>query len=78
MNSTSRVGKGNTNTILTKLTIAEQVAAALRHEIATGQLPAGTRLLQIEIAQRFGVSTTPVREAFGLLQTDHRSCKESA
>ena len=70
MNLMSRVGKGSTNTILTKLTIAEQVAAALRHEIATGQLPAGTRLPQIEIAQRFGVSTTPVREAFGLLQSE--------
>ncbi|MDQ2716016.1 MAG: GntR family transcriptional regulator [Chloroflexota bacterium] len=70
MNSTGRIGKGSTNTILTKLTIAEQIAAALRHEIVTGQLVAGTRLPQIETAQRFGVSTTPVREAFGLLQSD--------
>jgi DNA-binding GntR family transcriptional regulator len=56
--------------MLTKQTIAEQVAAALRQEIKTGQIAAGTRLRQIEIAQRFGVSTTPVREAFGLLQSD--------
>ena len=69
MNSTP-VGKGNTNTPLTKQTIAEQVADALRHEIVTGQLAAGTKLRQVEIAQRFGVSTTPVREAFGLLQGD--------
>lgn len=62
--------KGGTNTILTKLTIAEQVAAALRDEIASGQLAAGTRLRQVEVAQRFGVSTTPVREAFGLLQSE--------
>ena len=68
MNSTAPQGKGNTPTTLTKLTIAEQVAAALRHEIATGQLAAGTKLRQVEIAQRLGVSTTPVREAFGLLQ----------
>ena len=63
-------GNGNTTPILTKLTIAEQIAATLRHEIITGQLLAGTKLPQIETAQRFGVSTTPVREAFGLLQRD--------
>ncbi len=62
--------KGSTGTPLIKLTIAEQVAAALRHEIITGQLLAGSKLRQVEIAQRFGVSTTPVREAFGLLQSD--------
>ena len=56
--------------LLTKLTIAEQVAAALKNEIVSGKLAAGTKLRQVEIAQRFGVSTTPVREAFGLLQND--------
>ncbi|MBA2679502.1 MAG: GntR family transcriptional regulator [Ktedonobacteraceae bacterium] len=66
----AQTGKDGATTILTKLTIAEQIAAALRHEIVTGQLAAGTRLPQLEIAQRFGVSTTPVREAFGLLQRD--------
>lgn len=71
MDATAHTGKGNTTTpSLTRLTIAEQLAAALRHEIVTGQLPAGTRLRQVEIAHRFGVSTTPVREAFGLLQSD--------
>jgi DNA-binding GntR family transcriptional regulator len=70
MNSMAQTGKGSINTPLTKLTIAEQVAAALRREIATGQLTAGTRLRQVEIAQRFEVSTTPVREAFGLLQSE--------
>lgn len=70
MNSLVRQGKDKQATILTKMTIAEQLAAALRHEIVTGQLPAGARLRQVEIAQRFGVSTTPVREAFGLLQSD--------
>lgn len=70
MNVTASSGKGGTNTPLTKLTIAEQVAATLRQEITTGQLVAGTKLRQVEIAQRFGVSTTPVREAFGLLQSE--------
>ncbi len=70
MDLMAQTEKGNTHTTLTKLTIAEQVAAALREEIATGQLAAGTRLRQVEVAQRFGVSTTPVREAFGLLQSE--------
>ena len=63
-------GPGSVAYTLSKVTIPEQIAAALRHDIVTGQLAAGTRLRQLEIAQRFGVSTTPVREAFGLLQSD--------
>ena len=69
-NLIASTGKRNVNGTFTKLTVAEQIAAALRTEIVTGQLPPGTRLLQIETAQRFEVSTTPVREAFGLLQRD--------
>ena len=70
MNLMAQTGKDSTTTPLMKLTIAEQIAAALRHEIVTGQLSAGAKLRQVEIAQRFGVSTTPVREAFALLQSD--------
>ncbi len=70
MSSIAATRKSNVNGTFTKLTIAEQIAAALRTEIVTGQLPPGTRLLQIETAQRFEVSTTPVREAFGFLQRD--------
>lgn len=70
MDVTVHTGKGSQPAILTKITIAEQIADVLRNEIVTGQLAAGTRLRQVEIAQRFGVSTTPVREAFGLLQSD--------
>jgi DNA-binding GntR family transcriptional regulator len=49
-------------------TIAEAIASALRSDITTGRLPAGARLRQVELATRFNVSTTPVREAFAILQ----------
>jgi DNA-binding GntR family transcriptional regulator len=49
-------------------TIALAIAAAVRADITAGRLRAGDRLLQVEIARRFNVSTTPVREAFGILQ----------
>ncbi len=49
-------------------TIASSVAAALRADISAGRIGAGERLRQNEIASRFNVSTTPVREALGILE----------
>jgi DNA-binding GntR family transcriptional regulator len=40
------------------------VAEGLRRLIQDGEIEQGTRLRQAEIAKRFNVSTTPVREAF--------------
>lgn len=51
-------------------TTAKVVAERLREEIQQGTLAAGTRLRQNDVAQRFGVSTTPVREAFAQLQAE--------
>ena len=45
----------------------ELVAAKLRVMIVSGELTPGKRLRQIDVARRFGVSTTPVREAFAAL-----------
>jgi DNA-binding GntR family transcriptional regulator len=45
------------------------VVSRLRDEILSGRLPYGTRLRQAEFAKRFGISTTPVREAFRELAT---------
>jgi DNA-binding GntR family transcriptional regulator len=51
-------------------TRARAVADALRASILTGEYRPGDRLRQIEIAARFGVSTTPVREAFTMLSRE--------
>lgn len=48
---------------LRRQTIAAQIHAILRREIITNQLTPHTRLSEQEIAQRFAVSRTPVREA---------------
>ncbi len=49
-------------------TTAAAIAAAVRADIVAGRFGPGEKLRQVELARRFGVSTTPVREAFGLLQ----------
>jgi DNA-binding GntR family transcriptional regulator len=51
-------------------TVAGLVAERLRAEIVAGNLAAGSKLRQVEIARRFGVSTTPVREALAALQRE--------
>ena len=42
---------------------SEVILKSLEDEIATGVLPPGSRLDEVELAQRFNVSRTPVREA---------------
>jgi DNA-binding GntR family transcriptional regulator len=48
-------------------TRAQIVTDQLREAIQSGQLPAGTPLMQTDVAKQLGVSTTPVREAFAVL-----------
>lgn len=45
----------------------ESIADQLRDEILDGLLPAGSRLLETELAERFGVSRGPIRDALNEL-----------
>jgi DNA-binding GntR family transcriptional regulator len=50
--------------------IRERVLAGLRQEIISGTLRPGDRLVERELADRFGVSRVPVREAVRALVTE--------
>jgi DNA-binding GntR family transcriptional regulator len=50
--------------------LSEGVADLLRREIQLGELQPGERLPQNDIAKKYGVSITPVREALAYLQSE--------
>jgi DNA-binding GntR family transcriptional regulator len=52
------------------LSKTDMVAALIRELIITGALTAGQQLRQRDLAQRFGVSQTPVREAMRRLESE--------
>ena len=52
------------------LTSAERVLHALRELILGGELAPGARLGEVELAERLGVSRTPVREALSRLAAE--------
>jgi len=52
------------------LTLREKIVETIRNAIVTGQLPAGTRIAEPDLADRFGISRTPIREAFRQLETE--------
>ncbi|MCT2589462.1 GntR family transcriptional regulator [Streptomyces sp. N2-109] len=65
--------------MIRRSTLRAQIAVALRDEILAGRLPTGRDFTVKEIAEQFGVSATPVREALvdlaaqGLLEVEqHR------
>jgi GntR family transcriptional regulator of vanillate catabolism len=55
---------------LRRTRLVDEVTAQLRDMIVSGELPAGTQLLQIDLAEQLGVSRTPLREAFRILEND--------
>jgi DNA-binding GntR family transcriptional regulator len=50
-------------TVVRRNTLRRQIADALRDEVLAGRLPCGHRFTVKEIAEQYGVSATPVREA---------------
>jgi DNA-binding GntR family transcriptional regulator len=50
--------------------LVDEITERLRESILSGQLAPGTQLLQIDLAEQLGVSRTPLREAFRLLERD--------
>ncbi|MET7616094.1 GntR family transcriptional regulator [Streptomyces sp. NPDC005408] len=74
-------GNGS-STAVTRNTLRQQIADALRDEVLAGRLQPGQEFTVKQIAEQYGVSATPVREALvdlsaqGLLDSDqHRGFK---
>lgn len=59
-----------TNDSPLRTTIADELAQRLRAEISGGVRPPGSRVRQAEVAAQYNVSTTPVREAFAMLERE--------
>ncbi len=51
-------------------TLVARVAEALSTAIIEGRLKPGERLIETDLAERFGVSKSPIREAFRLLEQE--------
>lgn len=49
-------------------TLADQAYEALAGSIISGELPPGARMLEVEMAERFGMSRGPLREAMRRLE----------
>ncbi len=56
--------------MVSHLTLRERIADAIRDEIIAGRLKAGERVSEPEVAVRYGISRTPVREAFRQLAAE--------
>ena len=52
------------------MTLREKIVETIRNAIVNGQLPAGSRIAEPDLAGRFGISRTPIREAFRQLETE--------
>jgi DNA-binding GntR family transcriptional regulator len=56
--------------VFRSMTLVEQVAKALKDDILTGRLKGGDQLLEDRLKGEFGISRTPLREAFRILEKE--------
>ena len=54
----------------THMTLRERIVETIRNAIVNGQLAPGTRIAEPELAEKFGISRTPIREAFRQLESE--------
>ena len=52
------------------LTLREKILEHIRDAIISGTLKAGSRVSEPELAERYGISRTPIREAFRQLESE--------
>lgn len=52
------------------LTLREKILETIRDAIITGALKPGEKVAEPELAERFGISRTPIREAFRQLESE--------
>jgi len=52
------------------MTLRERIVETIRNAIVNGQLVPGTRIAEPELADKFGISRTPIREAFRQLESE--------
>lgn len=56
--------------VIQREALGSQVAAALREAIAAGEFMRGERLIEVDLAEQFGVSRGPIRDAIRILQLE--------
>src|SRR3990172_12937436 len=53
-----------------QLTLRERIVEFIKDAVITGRLKPGERVPEQEIAENFGISRTPIREAFRQLESE--------
>ena len=61
---------GNGTPLIPHLSLPDTVRLTLRRRIINNELPAGSRLLEVKLAEEFGVSRTTLRSALQELKND--------